>query len=111
MAKAQSPAFWAIKRVLDLCGLNPQERHAREAANDSPIIKAFARYIEDHEAPPPDPLLDEAREVIARCQEAMGMTNAAKAARLGKCDTQMSMRITLAALRRGIELGRQGIRS
>ena len=107
MIKAKFPALWAIKRALEMCGLSHQERRAQEAAGGSSIINAFARYIEEHEPPPPDPLLDEAREVIARCQEAMGMANAAKAARLGKCDTQMSMRITLAALRRGIELGRQ----
>lgn len=107
MIKAKFPALWAIKRALEMCGLSHQERRAQEAAGGSSIINAFARYIEEHEPPPPDPLLDEAREVIARCQEAMGMANAAKAARMGKCDSQMSMRMTLAALRRGIELGRQ----
>jgi hypothetical protein len=111
MVNSNSPALWAVKRALEICCDPSQQEHpAREAASGSPVIRAFAHYIETHEAPPPDPLLDEARDVIARCQETVGMAGAAKATRQGKCDNQMSMRFTLEAIRRGIELGKQECR-
>jgi hypothetical protein len=100
MRKDESaPAAWAIRKVMALCGIPEDGAGAPDAA-----ITAFARYVEANEPPPPDPLLNEAREVIAQVYESIEMPFAAQAARLGKSDRPLTMRITLQALRRGIAL-------
>lgn len=57
-----APAAWAIRKALALCGITATVETPSDAA-----VTAFARYVEANEAPPPDPLLHEAREVIAQC--------------------------------------------
>lgn len=52
----RGPEVWAIRRALELSGLGHQRAHAELAASGSRVLQAFARYIEQHERPPPDPL-------------------------------------------------------
>ena len=52
MPKPKLPASWAVHRALDLCDLGHQKGHVEVVASGSPVICAFARYIEVHELPP-----------------------------------------------------------
>lgn len=90
---------WAVKRATDLTS---------EAMRDGSWLPigghasaAFARYIAEHEEPPVDPLLIEAREIGAtHCPES------ADAFRDGLRDGHSSVKAILAALKRGMELGK-----
>lgn len=98
MIKAHDLAYpddvdWSDERKLD---------HMVSVSSD----KAFARYIAEHEEPPVDPLLIEARGILAAHGEAMDYVDSHAAAyREGAGDDREEMTIALAALRRGIELG------
>lgn len=73
--------------------------------------KAFARYIAEHEEAPVDPLLIEAREIVASWYEAhpdkVYNSNTPEKIRSGEYDDRPETEQALAALRRGIELARQ----
>jgi hypothetical protein len=91
---------WAVKRANDLTS---------EAMKDGSWLPfgghasaAFARYIAEHEEPPVDPLLIEAREIGAtHCPES------ADAFRVGLRDGHSSVKAILAALKRGMELAQE----
>lgn len=79
-------------------------------------VKAFARYISEHETEPVDPLLIEAREVAAGELIAgvrfvsfqVGDADVCAAnLREGRADDSELIKVVLSALRRGIELGKQ----
>lgn len=72
------------------------------------IGRTFARYIAQHEEPPVDPLLIEAREIVARHEDSLGFDEDAKSTRAGDIDSLESVQFTLTGLRRGIELGKAG---
>ena len=58
------------------------------------VVRAFARYIAEHEKPPVDPLLAEAAMIAEKHGQPIGTPASA------------AMAVALAALRRGIELGK-----
>lgn len=72
---------------------------------------AFARYIASHEEPPVDPLLIEAREIVAQAQhdwpDNPWHLNEAAELRAGNRDYTLVLKGTLAGLRRGVEIGRE----
>ena len=73
--------------------------------------RAFARYIAEHEEPPVDPLLLEARELCARQAEGdlggnYGLYDA-QGHREGKWDDTFQIDLVKAALKRGMELARK----
>lgn len=71
--------------------------------------RAFARYIAEHEEPPVDPLLLEAREIAAVAVEgAPGrFTFPPKSYREGERDDEPGVKAIIAALKRGMELARE----
>ncbi len=64
-----------------------------------PMRDAFARYISEHEQPPVDPLLIEARAILSS-ESWRGIDLSG-----GRYDQSAEMTQVLAALRRGIEIG------
>ena len=98
----QLPPDWAIERVQEITGYYwPTSTVAGHA-----ISTAFARYIAKHEEPPVDPLLIEAREVWAREREESGNSRVAALYRAGRYDSDPAIKTALAALKRGIEIGK-----
>lgn len=86
---------WALDRVYELTGFGSS-------------WKAFARYIAQHEQPPVDPLLLEAREIAAEVYERQSLPEFAGRLRDGFNDDDEATLSALAGLRRGIEIGREG---
>jgi hypothetical protein len=93
---------WAKDRACEIAkasGVTPGG--ARDA--DFAWGRAFARYIAEHEEPPVDPLLVEAREIAAKARP-----DYAEGYLSGGYDTSSTeIRTALLALRRGIERGKQ----
>lgn len=67
-----------------------------------------ASLIAQHEEPPADPLLIEAREIAAKWYTEEGTPTGAAASRRGDWDNAPAVRWIVAGLRRGIELGKAG---
>jgi hypothetical protein len=88
---------WAFARVSELTGKNKSSMQ---------VFEDFARYIAEHEKPPLEPLLEEARKVL--CQWATDTfgprspiaTNYSR----GDNDGDSNSVLALAALKRGMEL-------
>lgn len=96
---------WAMRRAFEASGL--QNSRCIVARNRDmawcKAIEAFARYIAKHEQPPIDPLLIEARKLVAarpNCREY------AEGVMCGEEDEHPSVQNALIALRRGLELAR-----
>lgn len=104
---------WAKKRACELANAdisNPipyRESHIGSYGHSA--ITALALYIAQHEEPPVDPLLAEARTICADVWESRGSKVAASQYRAGVFDAGSgpSMSIALAALRRGMELAKE----
>ncbi len=104
---------WALAQACE--HLNAELKHngsplryrMSEAAYNVPII-VLARYIAAHEEPPVDPLLLEAREIVARFYDTKeGSRHRAKLFRDGDYDNEPECAQALTALRRGMELAKQ----
>ena len=90
LAQDSAPPQWAIDRALSY----------------GPGWKtAFARYIAEHEQPPVDPLLVEARRIVAETWRRVGSKSYADRVEEGLCDDGIYVPIALTAIRRGIEIG------
>ena len=89
-----TPPQWAFYRVAEL-------------SEDAPTYRvAFAHYIAQHEQPPVDPLLVEARAIVAAyCRDA-GLESWAASVEAGSGDEGHDVSLVLAALRRGVEIGK-----
>lgn len=106
----KTPSDWALDRALELSSYAPTEinRNKVKSGRWPAAIHAFACYIEEHEQ---DPLLEEAREICAAWYETEGNSAISAASfRRGQYDANTTIKITKAALRRGIELGREARR-
>jgi hypothetical protein len=101
---------WAIERAFRLSGYD----HAKAAeyrngslVNGSAYFAALIRHVLEHEEPPVDPLLIEAREIAA---ENAGKLRhpAVSAIRAGHKDDDLTFGVSLAlqALRRGMKLAK-----
>ena len=95
---------WAKKRACDLVNtcrdVHSSKYHPGMASPSRfPTLFAFAKYIAEHEEPPVDPLLVEARELCAQ------FSHYKKGYISGACDAHIEVRIALMALKRGIEMG------
>jgi len=90
---------WAIERARELYRANVPEIPEPKYDGFS-YQEAFARYITEHEEPPADPLLLEARAICASVAE-----NKAYQYLDGTRDKYGDMEIALTALKRGIEMG------
>jgi len=105
---------WALERAAELANKEGGEVGAASDAYTPDgvactyIGRTFARYIAQHEELPVDPLLSEAREIVARHADSLGFDEDAKSTRAGDIDSLESVQFTLTGLRRGIELGKAG---
>lgn len=97
---------WAKQRMVELWDAEPASTHD--------IRDAFARYIASHEEPPVDPLLIEARGLaLAACIEADDRYSEARwkiKIHAGECDgdPKSGVKLALVALKRGMEIAREG---
>lgn len=102
----KGPPEWAFARANELAvkyGMEDEKGRVFDGPYTRPLQVAFARYIAEHEEPPFDPLLIEAREIAATHRSAW-----ADEFRSGKYDeTSTEIPVALTALRRGIELARK----
>lgn len=101
---------WAYDRLGAIVG---DRSYATAVANDPKVMNighAFARYIAEHEEPPVDPLLVEARQIAGDAMashETFGQTystGSIHCVRTGNDDGSIFVRTALNALRRGTEL-------
>lgn len=97
---------WAVARRNELVEATYQEVADSGLLHSDCILLAFARYIAAHEEPPVDPLLNEARKLIAE-SNVFRTNNQMQAILDGHAGT-LQVSIALAALRRGIELCSKG---
>jgi hypothetical protein len=67
-----------------------------------------ASLIAKHEQPPVDPLLVEAREITAKYYDDHNIPNTARAIQAGHWDKGERVQTVLTALRRGVELAKEG---
>lgn len=91
----QLPPKWALERVFELYRSTPLS-----------MENTFARYIAEHEEAPVDPLLIEAREIVAKGWGEGAGAVLADECRQGLQDNDSEVRMALAGLRRGIEIGK-----
>lgn len=99
--------LWARKRAADLSTEYEWPVSASFGTEDvkgSRHLQAFAAYIAAHEDPPVDPLLIEARRIIAADYSQREYEGPSERCLDGSCDESFVMRTTLAALRRGMAL-------
>jgi hypothetical protein len=88
---------WALKRAEKLARAEASGFYSRDSH------RALARYIAQHEQPPIDPLLKEAQKIgVAYCSD----PETQRKYIAGGFDNTATMRALVAALRRGIEIGR-----
>ena len=105
---------WALERAAELANKEGGEVGAASDAYTPDelactyIGRTFARYIAQHEEPPVDPLLIEAREMAAKYYERARMPDTAGLCRNGERDDWLHVELALEGLRRGIELGKAG---
>lgn len=96
---------WALERAKEILVIGK-----REVIYHRDAERRVARYIMAHEEPPTDPLLLEAREIIAKwyeCDSGLGAPIYCAAWRGGQLDGLTAMKWVMAALRRGMEMARE----
>lgn len=100
-----APPDWAYDRVNQLrADFTGDSYNPTLAADYADLKGAFARYVAEHEEPPVEPLLIEARKL---CDDAYPMRSAVGGSFInGGGDGTISMRLALEALKRGIEIGK-----
>lgn len=97
---------WALDEV---------DKRAPRPLNTSHVAWEWKFYVDDlrrlaasliakHEEKPVDPLLKEAREIVAKFYDEQGDSRAAKTCRGGYCDTTGTLQMIVEGLRRGIEI-------
>lgn len=100
---------WAVRRAVEMAnqtaGYTVQNSHQARLDTLGPYGKSLARYIAEHEEPPVDPLLIEAREIAATNFELAG-AGFPEEVRAGAWDHKTCVIVALAALKRGIEIGK-----
>ena len=97
---------WAKQRAWDMMNdINdfiPATPH--EVCKYTSGFYALALHVLKHETPPVDPLLPEAREIVARNYDSDGCKKESAQVRAGSLDNWL-VTLTLDCLRRGIEIG------
>jgi hypothetical protein len=104
---SEIPPDWALSKALKLMeyGGTPIETVRKEPSEHYEVV-AFARYIAEHEEPPVDPLLIEAREIASNSRIGAGKLGS-MIIREGGGDDAEDVQLAYAALRRGMELAKQ----
>ncbi len=101
------PPEWAMLKALSLMeyGGTPLSK-VQDEPNEHYEVVAFARYISQHEEPPVDPDLLEARQIEYELCKAQDMHDPEQALR-GEWDDNEGLKGVLKAIKRGRELERQ----
>lgn len=109
MDRTKNAPLWVRERACALANAadptanwQPEQLEARQFIVGS--MRALMLHIAEHEEPPVDPLLVEAREISAEHSRVCGQFEQAAEYRAGKWDDGATMRKVLIALRRGMEL-------
>jgi hypothetical protein len=95
---------WAYDRVRKIVDAQTKPGWHDEHT-PSGVAHAFARYVSEHESAPVDPLLIEARKLLADYAPPEWSREEIEA---GCCDEQPGAVQLLSALRRGVEIGKAG---
>lgn len=104
MSGVENVPEWAVKRAFDLSNEAGANWSSVDRMLEGCTGYAFACYIAEHEDEPVDPLLLEARKLVAdRYNPEYGMESIEATLR-GEDDETEAVRNALKALRRGIEL-------
>ena len=106
---AETIPEWAAVRACEL--LNGPQEIAAWAPSErrlGGVVATFARYIAQHEQPPVDPDLIEAREIVKATlvPESHARCDCREKIDAGEWDRGHKVRATLAAIKRGRELER-----
>lgn len=101
---------WAWKEVDVRVGYTHQPDTTQEWAKYTDNLRRLAAgLIAEHEQPPVDPLLLEAREIAAQHCATINFPNMARILRDGKLDGNERVQIALMALHRGLELAKSRV--
>lgn len=101
----QLPPYWAYVRSCELSGRSGiEERLYDTDCAFTEQTLAFARYIAEHEEAPVDPIVLEARNLVECTVHWSPQTD--RDLQSGKNDDSTEMKIAIAAIRRGIEIGK-----
>ncbi|MDE2107438.1 MAG: hypothetical protein KGL39_60135 [Patescibacteria group bacterium] len=95
---------WAVERAFNLANKAGANWTTFGKMLEGRTGEAFARYIAEHEEPPVDPLLIEARKIVEFTVHWSPQTD--RDLQSGKNDQTSEVKIALAALKRGIEIGK-----
>lgn len=102
--RANHLGIWDVKFLKDRCKTNPAE-----VGPEMTILAA--RLIAQHEEPPVDPLVQIVRDIVADSWDAIGgHDDYAAFWREGAYDSDNQFSITMTALKRGIEIGKEQAR-
>ena len=107
MASDEIPQ-WVKTRIMALCNeVKPGWLDEADDLNPTfPSVAAFARYIAEHEEPPVDPDLIEARKLVAGKYQSIRDHDYAGWVNSGQKDDSSEVRLILSAIKRGRELER-----
>lgn len=104
---------WAEKRACELVNARrfpgSMLHEPRHVTPDYSALYALALHVMKHEEPPVDPLLLEARKIVADIYEGLGCDETVDNVRNGAHDNGWSVTVVLKALKRGIELAKEGV--
>jgi hypothetical protein len=94
---------WAIERACELASAWSYSTVLCLPTDTSVYLHAFARYIAQHEEPPEDPLLTEAKQIVCAHYSAGFQVDAINAG--SWCE--LEVKFALAGLKRGMELAKE----
>lgn len=101
---------WAFERAAKLVNAEPGRGRGRYDAAGMAVYdagRALARYISEHEEPPVDPLVLEMRTIASIPPWGNSVGHRAQIISSGRGDHYFEAQLILAALRRGIEIGKE----
>lgn len=104
----QLPPQWAIERAIEITRVSSTVNEVvGQKVMFWPMLMEMAAYIASKEKAPVEPLVLEAREIVAQYFEEQGADSVAQEHREGLYDKDdESQELALRALRRGIEIGK-----
>lgn len=98
---------WAKERAVELSNARYPDS-VDMGSFELESLRAFAAYIAAHEEQPEDPLLIEARRIVSCNKSGRYSPATEELIEAGEFDREEPVQVALAALRRGIELGKAG---
>lgn len=109
--KKQTPG-WAIEKAIQLLGVSPSaQTYYRLSADTDVVVRAFARYIAEHEEPPApavDPVVEAARLICAEVVRNTQQERWVEGYLSGRFDGHQEMTIAVNEINRLIAENRDG---